>query len=98
MCAVVNGYNIDGIQYKGPNGDSAWQIQVSLESNRTSSYWVSQGKFFSVQISRFHNMTHENQIEVFGEIEAIPEGEKAAILKAISEWEKPVEARAPQAG
>ncbi len=92
--AIVDGYNVDGFQFESVNGERAWHITAWPGRDPISSYWVARGKFYSMRIHYFYNMTNESRIEVFGEIESIRDDERAAVLKAISDWEKSIEVEA----
>lgn len=83
-----DGFNISGFQYEDLNSDLAWHITAWPGRDPVNSYWVTGGKFFGVRIDFIMN---ESQIEIFNEIGKVDAKEKEAVLKAITEWEKPVE-------
>jgi hypothetical protein len=91
---IFEGYNVSGFQYESLNGELAWHITAWPGRDPVNSYWVTGGKFHGVRIDF---LLDETQIEIFNEITNVNAKEREAVLKAITEWEKSVEAEASEA-
>ena len=85
---VFDDYSVQGIQYESTNGEVAWHIRAWGDRNPVSNYWVAQQKFYGISIHFGSNAKGEDRIEIFGEKRNIPDAEKNAIFKAITEWER----------
>jgi hypothetical protein len=85
---VFEGYNVSGFQYESLDGELAWHITAWPGRNPVNSYWVTGGKFHRARIDFLLNQT---RIEVLDEITNVDVKERTAVLKAIAEWEKPIE-------
>jgi hypothetical protein len=83
-----DGYKVSGFQFENPNGQLVWQINAGTGTGPVGCYWILNRKFHDVRI---HFVRDENQYEIGAELNDVPTNEKKAILKAITEWEEPVE-------
>jgi hypothetical protein len=84
-------YSVQGLQYENTNGEIAWHISAWGDRNPVSHYWVACRKFYAVSIHFSCNVGTDDRVGISSEIENVPAAEKNAILKAIAEWEKPIE-------
>jgi hypothetical protein len=83
-------FGILGIRYENVDGETGWDITPWRNGlSPTHSYWVAGGNFFSVTMHKFYKNTPENRIEIFHPpiTDQIDADERAAVLKAITEWE-----------
>jgi hypothetical protein len=88
---IFDGFNVDGFQYENASGETGWQITAWPGRDPINCYWVQDKKFFGVKIQIFPGFLNEIQLQKMDEILAITEAERNAVLKAIVEWEKPLE-------
>lgn len=87
-----DGYSIQGTHYESTNANWAWHITAWKDHDPIKDYWVAQAKFYGLSVHFAYNARGDNLIQVFDEIQNVPPDAKKAILKAIHEWERPLEA------
>lgn len=85
---IFDGFDINGCQYEIPNGALGWHITASPGHDPVNVYWVSGHKFYSAKIHLLPAPVCEVRLETFDEITFVAVAEKAAVLKAIAEWER----------
>ena len=78
-------FTVQGFPYERDDGERAWHISTWGEYRTVRSYWVSHQKFYGVVI-HFGDLGG-NRIEIYGEVEKLPDEEKGAVLDAIKKWE-----------
>ncbi|HZL68863.1 MAG TPA: hypothetical protein VFC29_16200 [Candidatus Limnocylindrales bacterium] len=92
---VVDDFEIFGILYGTGDGGSAWWIHASPISGGTSGsdYWIERGEFYHANSSVYHNMTNVNLTWTFGPATDIEPKLKAAISRAVADWETKAKAQ-----
>jgi hypothetical protein len=75
--------------YEGQDGETGWHITAwQTMSGPVHAYWVSGRDFFAASL----HIDYRSRIEIRENINSlVPAEEKATVLKAIAEWEKPDE-------
>jgi hypothetical protein len=82
-------FKVHGVQYER-NGELAWCIDTSFPDHM---YWVVRGEIHGRSLQLLCDPPNEVQNGISGVIE-IDGDEKEAVLKAIAQWEKALEAEA----
>lgn len=85
-----DGFTVMGHMYEGENGEAGWHITAwnTQRGGPIHAYWVSGNDFFAASL----HIDYRSRIEIRENINSIvPTEEKIAVLKATTEWEKPVE-------
>jgi hypothetical protein len=87
---LFDGWRIVGRQFEDGRGVLAWRIDTVPRSNDPSDdCWVEDGEFYEI-IGR-QLATPTARIETGDTITGMDAAKRNAILKAIAEWEKPVD-------
>jgi hypothetical protein len=87
---MFNGYTVEAFRYVSPDGEVGWETKSWPMRDPIHDFWVSDSRFFRVKIEIKEFKVSRGTIEVFEEIQNVPDGERKAILEAIAAWEKQI--------
>lgn len=84
---IFREFTVMGHMYESPGGETGWHITAyETERGHVHTYWVSGRDFFAAHMYIGYGM----KIEITDIInDKVEEKERAAVLKAVTEWEKP---------
>jgi len=86
---IIDGRHVDGWNYLQGNGKSAWYIKTwPVERDPIDDYWVEGKEFFEmISMNSSGTTIPVSSIEIGRPISEMDAAKKAAVLKAIAEWE-----------